>query len=286
MWPRISRRQKCVLTRSSFCDGCREERHPGQCRAVIQRVPMSSVPPNDQHSSAYQQVTRSGRRLTRTRQLLYAVGLPILLGIVRLFWSSYRFHRVVGDERLDSALREHREIIPCLWHQHLMAVVPYLLQKRAIGLKLGFMISPSVDGEAGAMAAQRIGGHIVRGSSNYTGARALRDFYLAVTKEEVSLLITPDGPRGPRYKSKSGALLIAQLTGKPIVPISYAASRICKFTAWDRFILPLPFARIAIAVGEPIKVPKVMKPAELESMQTLLDAKLNELFLQAKAELG
>lgn len=263
-------------------DGIRDNAEP-----ILNEVSLSSVPPsNDQHSSAYQQVTRSGRRLTRTRQVLYAVGLPILLFIVRLFWSSYRFVRVVGDEHLDAALKENREIIPCLWHQHLMAVVPYLLRKRAIGLKLGFMISPSVDGEAGAMAAQRIGGHIVRGSSNYTGARALRDFYLAVTKEEVSLLITPDGPRGPRYKSKSGALLIAQLAGKPIVPISYAASRVFKFRAWDRFILPLPFARIVVTVGMPIKVPKVIKPAELESLQLKLDATLDELFRKSKAELG
>jgi lysophospholipid acyltransferase (LPLAT)-like uncharacterized protein len=166
-----------------------------------------------------------------------------------------------------------------------MAIVPYLLRKRSLGMKLGFMISPSVDGEAGAMAAQRIGGHIVRGSSNYTGARALRDFYLAVVKDQVSLLITPDGPRGPRYKAKSGALLIAQLSGKPILPISYAASCAFKLTAWDRFLLPVPFSRIVIAVGEPMKVPKVMKPEELQPMQDKLGAELDALYALARGKL-
>jgi lysophospholipid acyltransferase (LPLAT)-like uncharacterized protein len=211
--------------------------------------------------------------------------MPVVLGIVRLLWASYRVRRVIGDERLDAAHREYGAVIPCMWHQHLMLVVPYLLRKRALGMKLGFMISPSVDGEAGAMAAQRIGGHIVRGSSSYTGARALRDFYLAVVKEKVSLLVTPDGPRGPRYEAKIGALLIAQLSGKPIVPISYAASRVYKLRAWDRFILPLPFARVVLTVGEPIKVPKVMSPAELETMQRALGATLNDLFAQAQREL-
>jgi lysophospholipid acyltransferase (LPLAT)-like uncharacterized protein len=241
---------------------------------------------NDQHNSAYQQATRSGRRLTRARQVLYRFALPIALGLVRAFWASYRIKRIIGDEHLDAAIKESGAIIPCLWHQHLMLGVPYLLRKRALGLKLGIMISPSVDGEAGAMAAQRLGAHIVRGSATYTGARALRDFYLAVAKDKVSLLITPDGPRGPRYEAKSGALLIAQLAGKPIVPISYAASRVFKFRAWDRFILPLPFARIVLVVGEPIKIPKVMSPADLSAMQTKLQETLAQLFQQARNDLA
>jgi lysophospholipid acyltransferase (LPLAT)-like uncharacterized protein len=211
--------------------------------------------------------------------------MPITLALVRMLWASYRVQRVLGDARLDKALKEQGAVIPSLWHQHLMCIVPYLLRKRALGMKLGFMISPSVDGEAGAMAAQRIGGHVVRGSSSYTGARALRDFYLAVVKEKVSLLITPDGPRGPRYEAKSGALLISQLSHKPIVPIAFAASRVFKLRAWDRFILPLPFARVVVAVGEPINVPKVISPAELEGMQRSLGATLNDLFVQAKAAL-
>jgi len=214
------------------------------------------------------------------------MALPIVLGLVRLFWASYRIKRIIGDERLDAALIESGAIIPCLWHQHLLLGVPYLLRKRAQGLKLGFMISPSVDGEAGAMVAQRLGGFVIRGSTTYTGARALRDFYLAVAKEKVSPLITPDGPKGPRYVAKSGALLIAQLAGKPIVPISFAADRVFKLRAWDRFILPWPFARIVLIVGEPIKVPKVMSAADLERMQEHLSATLKKLFVEAQGELS
>jgi len=250
------------------------------------KLTADSPPPNDQHNSAYQQATRSGRRLTRARQWWYRIALPLALGLIRTFWASYRIKRVLGDAYLDAALKESGAIIPCMWHQHLMLGVPYLLRKRAQGLKLGFMISPSVDGEAGAMAAHRLGGYVVRGSSSYTGARALRDFYLAVAKDKVSLLITPDGPRGPRYTAKNGALLIGQLAGKPILPISFAASRVFKFRAWDRFILPLPFARVVLAVGEPINVPKVMSPAELQAMQIRLQEILKQLFEQARNELA
>jgi len=211
--------------------------------------------------------------------------MPLALGLVRALWASYRIERVLGDAHFDAALQEYGAVIPCFWHQHLLLGVRYLLSKRSLGLKLGFMISPSVDGEVGARAAQRLGGHIVRGSSSYTGARALRDFYLAVVKDKVSLLITPDGPRGPRYQAKSGALLIAQLAGKPILPISYAASRVFKFRAWDRFILPLPFARVVIAVGEPIRVPKVVSPADIAAMQEALRETLSRLFAEANKQL-
>jgi lysophospholipid acyltransferase (LPLAT)-like uncharacterized protein len=176
---------------------------------------------NDQHDAAYLQATRSGRRLTPTRQWLYRLGLPIMLGLIRLFWASYRIRKIIGDEHFDQAVRESGVVIPVLWHQHLMVAVKYMLSKRPLGVKLGVLVSPSVDGEAGAMAAQRLGLHVIRGSATYTGARALRDFYLAVQKEKISPVITPDGPRGPRYEFKSGALLISQLAGKPMLPIAF-----------------------------------------------------------------
>jgi lysophospholipid acyltransferase (LPLAT)-like uncharacterized protein len=243
-------------------------------------------PGNDQRNADYLAATHSTRRMTWSRRAGYRVGLPLALALVRAFWASYRWLPVAGDRQLDELLRQHGAVIPCFWHQHLMAAVPYLLSKRAAGLRPGFLISPSVDGEIGAMAVQRLGGYIMRGSATYTGARALRDFYMAVAKERVSPLITPDGPHGPRFVAKSGAVLIAQLAGKPVVPIAYAASRVIKFRAWDRFILPLPFARVVLVVGEPIYIAKTMAPADIEAMQRQLAQRLNELFKTAAAQLA
>jgi lysophospholipid acyltransferase (LPLAT)-like uncharacterized protein len=237
---------------------------------------------NDQHNEAYLRVTQSSRRLTRMRQFLYRLGLPVTLGLIRLFWSSYRIRTVLGDAHFDSAARESAVVIPVLWHQHMLVALKYLLGKRELGINLGVLVSPSVDGEAGAMAAQRLGVHVIRGSATYTGARALRDFYLAVQKAKISPIITPDGPRGPRYEFKSGALLISQLAGKPMLPIAFAASHAFKFRTWDRFILPLPFARIVIAVGKPITTPRVLAQSEMQQMQDEMTATLKSLFEQAR----
>jgi lysophospholipid acyltransferase (LPLAT)-like uncharacterized protein len=242
---------------------------------------------NDQDNAAYQQASRSGRRMTPTRRFLYRLALTPAMGLLRSLWCSYRIDRVIGDEHLDKALRDYGAIIPSLWHQHLLIGGWYLLRKRKLGLKLGFLISPSVDGEVGAMIAQRLGGHIIRGSTTYTGARALRDFYLAISKEKVSPLITPDGPKGPRYVAKNGALMIAQLAGKPILPISFAAKRAWMLRrAWDHFILPYPFTRIVIVVGEPIVVPKVLAAPEIEAMQSQLGDTLQRLFVEAQTAVG
>ena len=144
----------------------------------------------------YRKVTRSGRSMTPARRLLYRLAAPLGIGIIRAWWLCSRVVAVRGAEHLDAALAQAPSLIPCFWHQHQLYCAKYLLEQRA-RLKIGWLISPSVDGELGAMMVRRVGGHVIRGSSSHTGARALRDYYQALVKEDLSPVITPDGPRGP-----------------------------------------------------------------------------------------
>ena len=100
----------------------------------------------------------------------------------------------------------------------------------------------------------------------------------------MSPAITPDGPRGPPWKFKPGAVLLAQLSQRPIIPLGYAASRAWKIQ-WDRFVIPKPFARIAIAVGEPVYVPKGLDAAGLERLQADMELRLRALCEQAEGAL-
>jgi len=177
----------------------------------------------------------------------------VLLGLIRLWWASCRVVRVVGAEHLDAALAAHGSLLPCYWHQHELFCGRFLLQQRGRGLVPGFLVSPSVDGVVPARIATRLGARVIRGSSTRTGARALRDYYELLVKEGVSPVITPDGPTGPRFVFKPGGLLLAQLSGRPLLPMAFAASRAWQF-GWDKFVLPWPFSRIAIAVGAPMLV--------------------------------
>jgi lysophospholipid acyltransferase (LPLAT)-like uncharacterized protein len=236
-------------------------------------------------NTIYQQQTRSARRLTRGRLLLYRLIVPSGLGLVRLVWHWCRVVSIGGAQHIGSALERAPSFIPVYWHQHQLFCVKYLLSLRGAGVKLGFLISPSVDGEIGAMLVRSLGAQVIRGSSSHTGARALRDYYQALKVEGVSPAITPDGPRGPAWKFKPGAVLLAQLSQRPMIPLAYAASRAWKIK-WDRFVIPMPMARIAIAVGEPVYVARGLDAAGLERLQLDMEQRLRLLFEAAKLALA
>jgi len=249
----------------------------------FQTMPAVSKNSDDRglRNTIYQRQTRSGRRLTRTRLWFYRLIVPVGLAVIRLVWGWSRVVRVAGIEHMDAALRRAPSFIPVYWHQHQLFCVKALLERRAAGVKLGFLISPSVDGEIGALLVRRLDGVVIRGSSSHTGARALRDYYQALVQDGVSPAITPDGPRGPPWKFKPGAILLAQLSQRPILPMSFAASHAWKLQ-WDRFVIPMPFARIAIAIGDPVYVPKGLDAKAVERLQADLEQRLGALFTAAK----
>jgi lysophospholipid acyltransferase (LPLAT)-like uncharacterized protein len=247
---------------------------------VVEEKPGSGL-----RNTIYEQQTRSGRRLTRGRLFLYKILVPVGVSLLRLVWRWSRVIQVIGAEHIPAALERAPSFIPVYWHQHQIFCVKHLLEQRRSGLKLGFLISPSVDGEIGAMIVRNLGGVVIRGSSTYTGARALRDYYEALGHEGVSPAITPDGPRGPPWKFKPGAVLLAQLSGRPMIPLSYAASRAWKIK-WDRFVIPSPFARIVVAVGEPVYVPKGLDAAGLNRLQLDMEHRLRTVFEEANGALG
>jgi lysophospholipid acyltransferase (LPLAT)-like uncharacterized protein len=232
-------------------------------------------------NSLYRKQTRSGRRMTFGRRLAYAIAVPISIAILRFWWLTCRVVRVEGLEHLDAALAKAPSLVPCYWHQHQLFGGRFLLDQRARGLKVGWLISPSVDGELGADIVRRFGGYIIRGSSTHTGARALRDYYQALVQEQVSPIITPDGPRGPRFKFKPGAILLSQMSGRPMLPMAYAASR-AWLIKWDKFVIPYPFSRIVIVIGEPRYVPRVLDAKGIERTQLEMEGVLKSLYQRAR----
>jgi lysophospholipid acyltransferase (LPLAT)-like uncharacterized protein len=243
--------------------------------------------PSDEspRNTLYRGLTRSRRKLTRGRLLLYRVAVVVAWWAVRTLWASCRITHVAGREVACQAVREHRSLIPVYWHQHQLFGAYALLDLRRDGLKAGFLVSPSIDGTAPAMLVEKVGGHVIRGSSTNSGARALKDYYEMIVKQQVSPAVTPDGPRGPLHEFKPGAIMLSQITGKPILPIAVAHAWTCRFRTWDAFELPLPFSRVAIVYGEPVKVARAMDAAALAGWQAQMAARLLELRREAEAAL-
>jgi lysophospholipid acyltransferase (LPLAT)-like uncharacterized protein len=247
---------------------------------------MSGGDDGNLRNTLYRTATHSSRRMTPARRALYAVAAPLGAALIRAWWRSCRVVRIEGEEQLAAALARTPSLIPCYWHQHQLFCGKFLLEQRARGLSAGWLISPSVDGELGAMLVRRFGGAVIRGSSTHTGARALRDYYQALTRDALSPVITPDGPRGPRRKFKPGALLLAQMSQRPILPMAYAASH-AWLVKWDKFVIPVPFvARIAVAIGAPRYVARVIDAAGFERLQEEMERELQRLYRVARDALG
>jgi len=207
-------------------------------------------------NTLYRTVTRSGRRMTAARRWLYRLAVPLGIAIIKTWWRTCRVVRVEGAHHLNEALAKAPSLVPCYWHQHQLYCGKFLVEQRSRGLTVGWLISPSVDGELAAMMVRRFGAAVIRGSSTHTGARALRDYYQALVKDNVSPVITPDGPRGPRRCAQPGAVAVARLSGRPIVAIGIAPERCWRLSSWDGFAIPKPFSRVNYAYGDPIWVPR------------------------------
>ncbi len=233
----------------------------------------------------YRQIARSEHGEGIGQRLLLWLAVPLATWLVRLSWRCVRITRVVGGGHLDEALARRPSCIPVYWHQHHVACIAWLLRRqRELPLRTGFLISPSRDGELGARVVQRLGGHPVRGSSTRTGALAMKELFQALMKEGVSPVINPDGPKGPRFRCKPGAILLAQMSGRELLPMAFHASRATLFH-WDKFVLPWPFARVAIAVGEPWLVPRGGGEPAMAAAQAELERRLHATYLQARAAL-
>jgi len=191
------------------------------------------------------------------RRRLGAKVLPrIAWGLFRLTWKTCTIRAVQGNEHLEALLDIDKPFIPCYWHQQQLFCVRYLLDAAAKDsrLKLGYLISPSADGDIASNMFGNEGVHVIRGSATRGGAQALRDIYMHVKQDKISPIVTPDGPTGPIYQCKPGVALLSQLSKAPLLPLAYAASRTWHLSSWDKFMIPRPFSQIVIGVGEPVHV--------------------------------
>ncbi|CAN5624919.1 hypothetical protein BH23GEM11_BH23GEM11_01100 [soil metagenome] len=195
---------------------------------------------------------------------LLGTGLLWLLG-----WS-WRFD-LHGREHFQAFREQGKPVIFLFWHSRILPLAHLHRNEGAVVL-----ISQHRDGELIARLVERRGFRTVRGSSSRGGAQGLRGLLRAL-REGSDLAVTPDGPRGPARRLKSGPLLAAQRSGAPLILVGPGARRAWRAGSWDRFLVPLPFARIEVRYSAPIFVDRDLEPGELEAVAARVDAELNRL---------
>ena len=123
---------------------------------------------------------------------------------------------------------------------------------------------------------ERFGVQPVRGSSSRRGPQALREL-TTWARRGYDLAITPDGPRGPCFVVQDGIIALAQLTGMPIVPVSYQLGWKIRLKSWDRFQIPLPFSRCEMFFEKPIRVPRDASESDRETLRLQLEQALKSI---------
>ncbi|UCG37801.1 MAG: lysophospholipid acyltransferase family protein [bacterium] len=171
---------------------------------------------------------------------------PLARTLIRVVTASLRLRRV-GFETLDSLEAEGKRVILAFFHGR-----QFILTGCLAGRKLSVMASLSRDGELQARTMAGFGFRVVRGSASRGAVRGLIGL-MRLMRDGYNPTFAVDGPRGPIHEVKPGAVYLAKKAGVPVVPMASSASPAHIFRrAWDRYLLPLPFARGAAILGEPM----------------------------------
>lgn len=215
----------------------------------------------------------------RRRQLESLILPPLIWGLIRLIWKTCKVHSVQGQEHLQALLDSGEPFIPCYWHQQQIFCVRHLLDVAAESpaLNLGYLISPSADGDLATRMFAQQGVTIIRGSATRGGAQALRDIYTAIRKQKVSPIVTPDGPTGPIYACKPGVAMLAQLSKAPLLPMAFAGTRVLQLRSWDKFMLPLPFSHVVIGIGPPLTIDAQLSRDNFSQGCSTMNDRINEV---------
>lgn len=178
-------------------------------------------------------------------RLLLLFAPPLAALIIRILYGLNRID-YVGEEHPRSFWEKGERLIMPIWHDQLLMMVKGYPGPGSIAL-----ISASKDGELISRVVRYFGHQAVRGSSSRGGGAAFREL-VRLAKQDRDLLITPDGPTGPRHELKDGVVQLARLSGRSVVPMAFACSRGYRFRSWDRFLLPYPFGRGVFSFGAPV----------------------------------
>ena len=158
-----------------------------------------------------------------------------------------------------------------MWHEYVLLPIFKFGHPNMAGL-----VSKHADGRllGHLLGSVRMG--MVAGSTNRGGVEAIRQI-LRDKDRHRHLVVTPDGPRGPRRVAQVGVVYIASRTEMLVVPVGVGYARAWRATSWDRFAVPRPFSRARLITGEPVPIPAGLKLAQLEAALAPLQAEMDRL---------
>lgn len=199
--------------------------------------------------------------------------------IIFLLLKTSRFRFAGYHDFVLERVKQHKPMIFVLWHNSILGCIGYFLYLTLRGMQLRAVASQSKDGEIISEIITDLTRNVamVRGSSRKGGSDAF-DEMLDELKQGHSVVITVDGPLGPKFESKTGAIRLAGLTGAPIVPFELAVRKeLLLRRSWDNSRLPLPFNRGFYLIGKPIFLHREITNLYYPQATAFLNSRLLEL---------
>jgi lysophospholipid acyltransferase (LPLAT)-like uncharacterized protein len=220
------------------------------------------------------------RRFSLSQRILLAVIPRLVSLLLRLIGATLRFESLAEPGVVPPT--EATPGVYCFWHR---CALPSLLYFRG-KLRCSILVSPSFDGELIARTIERFGFDAVRGSSSREGAAGLLGLKHAIEAGFISVF-TADGPRGPRYKAKIGAVKLAQMMQMPMGILYLLPDRAWVANSWDGFLIPKPFSTIAVSWAHKVPPPAPgAGSAELESARLAVESAMERARAMAEERFG
>lgn len=192
------------------------------------------------------------------------IGYPVL----RALGSTWTW-KVSGAEHVAAIAAKGLHPIHSFWHGRILPATLYF-QRRGIVV----ITSENYDGEWIARIITKFGYGTARGSTSKGGPKALLQLVREVKSKGVAF--TLDGPRGPAEVAQLGAVWLAKATGNPLMPFHAEAASSWTLNSWDKTQIPKPFTTVAMAIGEPLYVPRNSDENALEQWREQLQTSLAE----------
>lgn len=187
--------------------------------------------------------------------------------------------RISLDDRCGLSNKEagERSVIWAFWHSKVF-LMPVVFHKYFSERQGTVLTSSSRDGQIIVEVMKRFGLNAIRGSTNKSPVKALRESMHYLRSERGGdLAVTPDGPRGPAKVIQPGIIKLAQLANVPIMPISITYDKFIKLKTWDNFQIPLPFCKVDVVLHEFHRVPAKVSKEEICSSTQIIEKVLKSL---------
>ena len=221
------------------------------------------------------------RAVSFKRRLMRSAVSAGVRTALKVTWATTRMSAPGQEDLLRDFVRGEKRGILLSWHNRVVGML-MLLSRQAQAedndsYRMASLISASEDGELLARPIRDQGGQVARGSSSRDALAALREA-LAFARRGYSLTTVGDGPRGPSYELKAGAVVLSKLTGMPVYPITWAGTKVAQLhRAWDQLMIPMPFSRIQFRLGEPLQVAADADDEAMAEARRELESRLHTL---------